>query len=110
MNAPEQACALDHTLFEHLALGLQSSPGEASASGRDSQPGAAVLFSKPVAGPLAKGQLWQLSDFYVEVVEVTPKLAHYRVLRHRGQKALTRVLRTDALQAYLQEQGAVLAL
>jgi hypothetical protein len=58
---------------------------------------------------LAKGQLWKLSHFYVQIVELGKQLIHYRMLtdlRETGAKVKTSG--TDVLWGYLKSRHAQL--
>lgn len=99
MNAQEQAYPFQNALLEHMAL----------AGATLAAPRAPAAPASPAPAPLlAKGQLWQLNGAYVEIVNLEPRLVHYRVVRQRGQKTLTRVLKSEAFESYLKESGAVL--
>ena len=51
---------------------------------------------------LQAGQLWQLEQGYVEVVEVGRRLVHYKTLRQPDQRAaVTRMIGIEALLKYL---------
>src|SRR3569833_890406 len=100
MNAQEPAYPFQNRLLEHMALaGMTLAAASAPAAAHS-----------PVPAPrLAKGQLWKLNGAYVEIVGLGPRLVHYRVVQQRGQKTLTRVLKSEAFESYLKESGAVLA-
>jgi hypothetical protein len=59
---------------------------------------------------LAAGQLWKVDDAYIQIVELGQRLAHYKFLRRRDQKAVfTRMVGIEDLAAYLRAEGASLA-
>jgi hypothetical protein len=62
--------------------------------------------------PLQPGQLWQLEQGYVEVVEVGKRLVHYKTLRQPDQRtAVTRMIGVEALLKYLTHcEGRLMAL
>lgn len=66
------------------------------------------------AGPaspavLARGQLWKLNHFYIQIVELGKRIIHYRMLsdlREPGAKIKTSSI--DVLWGYLQSRRAEL--
>lgn len=132
MNAQEPVYPFRHLLFGRLAMagahlgGGAGECGGASRSGSDAKgelrelPGpkasgaaAAERAARPSSPDpssfLAKGQLWKLEGAYVEIVDLNQRLVLYRVLKQKGYKALTRVLKREAFAGYLKEQAATLA-
>ena len=62
-----------------------------------------------VSKPLAKGQLWQLDDRHLEIVEMGKHLTHYRLLHGLNQKGVpVRLGRVEDIQAYLGANRAKL--
>jgi hypothetical protein len=60
-------------------------------------------------GRFAKGQLWKLNHFYVQVVDLGKKLIHYRMLsdlKETGTKVKTSGI--DVMWAYLKSRDAQL--
>ena len=58
-------------------------------------------------GGLAKGQLWKLSHFYVQIVELGKQLIHYRMLsdlKEHGAKIKTSSV--EGMWGYLKSRGA----
>jgi hypothetical protein len=98
MNAQEQVNPFQNTLFERMAIA-----GALAGSTRERGEGS----PKP-APVLAHGQLWQLNGAYIEVVGTNKRLVLYRVLKQKGQKALTRVLKRELFERCLKENGATL--
>lgn len=58
---------------------------------------------------LEKGQLWQMKDTHVEIVEVGKRLAHYRLLPRLNQRGIpVKLGRREELEAFLKSHGAKL--
>jgi hypothetical protein len=58
---------------------------------------------------LAKGQLWKLNQFYIQIVELGKKLIHYRMLsdlKETGAKIKTSGV--DVMWGYLKSRRAQL--
>ncbi len=67
------------------------------------------IKSKQPPQPLAKGQLWQINEGYMQIVELGKRLVHYKVLKQPGQRAVrTRMSGIAAFEAYLNEHAAKL--
>ncbi len=61
--------------------------------------------SEPEA--LANGQLWKLNHFYIQIVKLSKKLIHYRMLSDlRETGARIKTSGVDVLWGYLQSRGA----
>ena len=59
--------------------------------------------------PLAKGQLWQMEDKHLEIVELGKRLTHYRLLSRPDQRGVpVRLGGAEELQAYLSANKAKL--
>lgn len=57
--------------------------------------------------PLAKGQLWQINDAYIQIVELGRRLIQYKMLRQQGQRAVrTQMTGIENLEAYLKANEA----
>ncbi len=57
--------------------------------------------------PLAKGQLWQINDAYIQIVELGRRLIQYKMLRQLGQRAVrTQMTGIETLEAYLKDNAA----
>lgn len=55
----------------------------------------------------AKGQLWKLNQFYVQVVDLGKKLIHYRMLSDlKDPGARIKTSGVEVMRAYLQSRGA----
>ncbi len=66
----------------------------------------AAKVAKPVAA-LEKGQLYQMKDMHLEIMEVGKLLAHYRLLLRLDQRGVPLKLGTrDDVQAFLTKNGA----
>jgi hypothetical protein len=62
---------------------------------------------KRAARPLAKGQLWQTKDSYVQIVELGKRLIHYKMPREIGQRAVkTHTVGIETLESYLKTNAA----
>jgi hypothetical protein len=62
---------------------------------------------KRAARPLAKGQLWQTKDSYVQIVELGKRLIHYKMPRELGQRAVkTHAVGIGTLESYLRTHAA----
>jgi len=60
-----------------------------------------------VTQPLAKGQLWQTNDAYVQIVELGKRLIHYKMPRQLGQRAVkTHTVGIETLESYLKTNQA----
>ena len=58
-------------------------------------------------GELAKGQLWKLSNFYIQIVELGKRLIHYRMLsdlKETGARIKTSSI--EVMQEYLKSRRA----
>lgn len=71
------------------------------------------MSRKRIAGnppaPLAKGQLWKLNHFYIQIVELGKRLIHYRMLsdlKETGVKIKTSGV--DVMWGYLKSRRAQL--
>jgi len=62
---------------------------------------------KRAARPLAKGQLWQTDNSYVQIVELGKRLIHYKMPRELGQRAVrTHTVGIATLESYLKTKAA----
>ncbi|HEV2211208.1 MAG TPA: hypothetical protein VG167_20790 [Verrucomicrobiae bacterium] len=62
---------------------------------------------KRPAQPLAKGQLWQIDDAYIQIVELGRRLIQYKMLRQQGQRAVrTQMTGIENLETYLKDNSA----
>jgi hypothetical protein len=62
---------------------------------------------KKALRPLAKGQLWQINDAYIQIVELGKRLIQYKMLRQQGQRAVrTQMTGIDTLETYLKDNAA----
>jgi hypothetical protein len=60
--------------------------------------------SKPL---LAKGQLWQMTDAYIQIVELGKLLIHYKMMKQLGQMQVkTRMSTIDTMGIYLKSNRA----
>jgi hypothetical protein len=67
------------------------------------------LKQKALSPALAKGQLWQINNAYILIVELGKRLIQYKMLRQQGQKAVrTQMAGIDALETYLRDNSAKL--
>ena len=58
---------------------------------------------------LAKGQLWKLSHFYIQIVELGKRLLEYRMLNDLTETGVRPKTSTvDTMWRYLQSRGAQL--
>ncbi len=65
-----------------------------------------IQQKKPLR-PLAKGQLWQINDAYIQIVELGRRLIQYKMLRQQGQRAVrTQMTGIETLEAYLRNNAA----
>ena len=65
------------------------------------------IQSKKPLRPLAKGQLWQINDAYIQIVELGRRLIQYKMLRQEGQRAVrTQMTGIETLEAYLKDNAA----
>ncbi len=65
-----------------------------------------IQHKKPLR-PLAKGQLWQINDVYIQIVELGRRLIQYKMLRQEGQRAVrTQMTGIETLEAYLKDNAA----
>lgn len=56
---------------------------------------------------MAKGQLWQTNDAYVQIVELGKRLIHYKMPRQLGQRAVkTHTVGIETLESYLKTKQA----
>jgi len=58
-------------------------------------------------GDLAKGQLWKLSHFYIQIVELGKRLIHYRMLtdlKETGARIKTSSI--EVMSGYLKSRRA----
>ena len=63
---------------------------------------------KPVPG-MAEGQMWNIDNTCLQIVELGKSLARFRILLAPGQNAvLSRLIRVDALAVYLRASEATL--
>jgi hypothetical protein len=59
--------------------------------------------------PLAKGQLWKLDSFHIEIVEMGKNLTHYKRLHHLKQKGVpVKLERIDVVENFLRTNKATL--
>ena len=71
----------------------------------------AAAPAKPAkaAKGLEKGQLWQMKDTHLEVVEVGKRLAHYRLLPRLNQRGIpVKLGRREELELFLKNNSAKL--
>lgn len=60
-------------------------------------------------GVLAKGQLWKLNDFYIQIVKLGKKLIHYRMLSDLKETgARIKTSGVDVMWGYLKSRHAKL--
>ena len=65
------------------------------------------IQTKKLLRPLAKGQLWQINDAYIQIVELGRRLIQYKMLRQEGQRAVrTQMTGIETLEAYLKDNAA----
>lgn len=58
---------------------------------------------------LESGQLWQVGEFHIEIVQLGKTLCHYRHLRNLNQKGIpVRLEQRRAVAKYLKEHKAKL--
>ncbi|MBT5708937.1 hypothetical protein OAH36_00920 [Verrucomicrobia bacterium] len=58
---------------------------------------------------LVAGQLWQVGEFHIEIVQLGKTLCHYRHLRNLNQKGIpVRLEQRKAVEKYLKEHKALL--
>ncbi len=58
---------------------------------------------------LEKGQLWQMKETHLEIVEVGKRLAHYRLLPRLNQRGIpVKLGRREELETFLETQKAKL--
>ena len=63
--------------------------------------------NKPASIPLAKGQLWKMSDRQIEIMEVGKTLAHYRLFQTQKRVPIS-LGGITTVQAYLKTNRAKL--
>jgi len=58
---------------------------------------------------LESGQLWQVGEFHIEIVQLGKTLCHYRHLRNLNQKGIpVRLEQRRAVEKYLKQHKAKL--
>lgn len=58
---------------------------------------------------LEKGQLWQMKETHLEIVEVGKRLAHYRLLPRLNQRGIpVKLGRREELEGFLKSRKAKL--
>ncbi|MCS1410477.1 MAG: hypothetical protein M2R45_03671 [Verrucomicrobia subdivision 3 bacterium] len=58
---------------------------------------------------LESGQLWQVGEFHIEIVQLGKTLCHYRHLRNLNQKGIpVRLEQRRAVEKYLKQNKAKL--
>ena len=58
-------------------------------------------------GELAKGQLWKLSQFYIQIVELGKRLIHYRMLSDMKESgARIKTSSIEVMRGYLKSRRA----
>jgi len=58
-------------------------------------------------GELAEGQLWKLSNFYIQIVELGKRLIHYRMLSDLKEPgARIKTSSVEVMWEYLKSRGA----
>jgi len=58
-------------------------------------------------GELAKGQLWKLSQFYIQIVELGKRLIHYRMLSDMKESgARIKTSSIEVMRSYLKSRRA----
>ena len=56
---------------------------------------------------LAKGQLWEMNNAYIQIVELGKLLIHYKMMKQLGQmQARTRMSTIDTMGSYLKSNRA----
>jgi hypothetical protein len=66
-------------------------------------------LKKTALQPLAKGQLWQINDRHMEIVEMGKTLTHYRLYAGLKQKGVpVKLGRVEEVQEYLRVNKAKL--
>lgn len=67
------------------------------------------LKNRTALKPLEKGQLWQVDNLQLEIVELGKRLTHYRLLRGVKQKGVpVKMGRREEIEAYLKANRAKL--
>jgi hypothetical protein len=87
---------------QHLNVSQASSTDIRLKAPRGSHPNSVLA--------LTAGQAWRVDDAIVQIVEVGSRLVYYKHLRGTDQKAaVTRMIKIEALAAYLRTNDAILA-
>ena len=56
---------------------------------------------------LAKGQLWEMNNAYIQIVELGKMLIHYKMMKQLGQMQVrTRMSTIDTMGSYLKSNRA----
>jgi len=56
---------------------------------------------------LAKGQLWKMTDAYIQIVELGKMLIHYKMMKELGRmQTRTRMSTIDTMGIYLKSNRA----